>query len=173
MQKIPDPLYCVRCGRALEERRLPDDSRPRKVCPACGFVHYVQPKIAAGVLVEHEGGLVLVRRGVEPRKGFWSFPCGFMEVDETVEEAARRETLEESGLEVEITGHLGTYSYVQTWHGGGVVVVAYMGRAVGGEARPGDDATELRIVRPPDIPWGDLAFESSHAAFRDWMKRRL
>ncbi len=172
MQKIPDPCYCILCGAGLERRRPVDDHRERKVCPACGHVHYQQPKIAAGVVVELDGGVVLIRRGVPPRRGTWSFPCGFMEIDETVEQAAIRETREESGLEVELTGHLGTYSYVQSWHGGSVVVVAYSGRVTGGEPRAGDDATELRIARPEEIPWAELAFESSRSALEDWLKRR-
>jgi len=172
VQKIPDPKFCMLCGATLEDRTPEADNRIRQVCPVCGFVHYRQPKIAAGVVVEHDGGVVLVRRAVDPRRGFWSFPCGFMEIDETLEQAALRETREECGLEVALDGHLGTYSYVQSWHGGSVVVVAFHGKPVGGKLRAGDDAEEARIVAVPEIPWGDLAFKSSHSALKDWLKRR-
>jgi ADP-ribose pyrophosphatase YjhB (NUDIX family) len=170
MQPIPDPKFCVQCGKALEARVPRGDHRPRKVCPACGFIHYVQPKIAAGAVVEHDGRLILIKRNVEPRIGFWSFPCGFVEADETLEEGARRETLEEVGLDVELAGHLGTYSYPQSWHGGTVVVVVYRARSVGGAPKAGDDAEEVRLVAPSEIPWNDLAFDSSHAALRDWLR---
>jgi len=169
---IPDPKFCLRCGAALTPRIPAGDHRERKVCPACDFVHYLQPKVAAGTVVEFEGKLVLIQRSVDPRKGFWSFPCGFVEIDETAEEAARRETLEEVGLETELTGHLGTYSYLQSWHGGSIVVVVYRARAVGGRPRAGDDAGDLRLVTPAEIPWEDLAFPSSHTALKDWLAVR-
>jgi ADP-ribose pyrophosphatase YjhB (NUDIX family) len=171
VQKIPDPKFCMLCGATLEDRTPEADHRVRRVCPVCGFVHYRQPKIAAGVVVEQDGGVVLVRRSVDPRRGFWSFPCGFMEIDETLEETALRETREECGLEVALDGLLGTYSYVQSWHGGSVVVVAFHGRPVGGQLRAGDDADEARVVAVPEIPWNDLAFKSSHSALKDWLAR--
>ncbi len=155
------------------EQRVPDgDSRARAVCPKCGYVHYQQPKVAAGTMIETDGRLVLIRRAVDPRKGFWSFPCGFQEIDETLEQTAVRETHEESGLQVELLGHLGTYSYVQSWHGGAVVVVAYRAKVVGGALAPGDDAAEAKLVRPDEIAWDDLAFKSTHAAIRDWLALR-
>ncbi|MBI4565696.1 MAG: NUDIX hydrolase [Planctomycetes bacterium] len=172
VQKIPEPKFCILCGAALHEGTPPNDHRPRHICSACGFIHYRQPKIAAGVVVEHDGGVVLIRRSVEPRRGFWSFPCGFMEIDETLEEAAVRETREECGLRVELQGHLATYSYVQSWHGGSIVVAVYRGRSAGGMLQAGDDAMEARVVRPDEIPWPDLAFKSTHAALTDWLQAR-
>ncbi|MBI2933240.1 MAG: NUDIX hydrolase [Planctomycetes bacterium] len=172
VQPIPDPKFCCLCGALLEQRVPTGDHRPRAICPHCGFVHYRQPKIAAGTVVETDGCLVLIRRAVEPRKGYWSFPCGFQEIDETVDQAAVRETEEETGLRVDVLGHLGTYSYVQTWYGGAVVVVAYRARIVGGELQPGDDAMEAKLVRPDEIPWNDLAFKSTTSAFRDWIALR-
>jgi len=171
VQPISEPKFCVECGAALLSKVPAGDHRERKVCPACHHVHYLQPKVAAGTVVEYEGQLVLIRRNVDPRKGFWSFPCGFVEADETVEDAARRETREESGLEVELIDHLGTYSYLQSWHGGSIVVVAYRARAVRGTPTPGDDASEVRLVGPSTVPWDDLAFTSSHAALREWIRR--
>lgn len=155
------------------ETKVPaHDNRPRAVCTKCGFIHYQQPKIAAGTIVEVDGGIVLIRRGVEPRVGYWSFPCGFQEIDETVEQTAVRETLEETGLRVEILNHLGTYSYVQSWHGGAVVVVAYRARALGGDLTATDDATEAKLVKPDEIPWAELAFKSTTSAIRDWLSFR-
>src|SRR5258705_290241 len=172
VQKIPDPKFCTGCGAPLEDRTPEFDHRVRRVCPACGLVHYRQPKVAAGVVVEHDGGVVLVRRAVDPRRGFWSFPCGFMEVDETAEEAAVRETREECGLEGELEGHLGTYSYVQAGHGGSVGVVASLGGPVGGSLGGGDDGEAVRVAAAPEIPWGEIAFRSSHSALKDWVARR-
>jgi ADP-ribose pyrophosphatase YjhB (NUDIX family) len=170
-QPIAQPKFCCLCGGAMENRVPPGDHRPRAICAQCGFVHYQQPKVAAGTVVEIDGGLLLIRRGVDPRKGYWSFPCGFQEIDETLEEAAVRETHEETGLRVELLGHLGTYSYVQSWHGGSVVVAAYRARRIDGDLRPSDDAVEARIVTPQQIPWDELAFKSTHSAFKDWIAR--
>ena len=168
---IESPKYCARCGHELEDRVPPLDHRPRRMCPACGFVHYAQPKVAAGSIPEKDGKIALVQRGIGPRKGYWSFPCGFMEIDEDVASAAKRETEEETGLRVELTGHLGTYSYAESPHGGSIVIVAYASRVVGGELRAPDDVGDARWTRPGEIPWDDLAFQSSHEALRDWLRK--
>jgi ADP-ribose pyrophosphatase YjhB (NUDIX family) len=150
-------------------RRVPKgDHRPRHACSQCDFVHYLDPKVACGSLPEIEDKIVLIKRNVEPRVGFWSFPCGFMEIDETVELAAKRETHEETGLQVELDGHLGTYSYPDSWFGGAVVVVVYRSRVVGGSLQAGDDADQARLFSPSEIPWNELAFRSSFAALQDW-----
>lgn len=172
VQPIPEPKFCVKCGTALTDRVPKGDHRTRKVCPACEFVHYVSPKIAAGTIVEMDNRIVLIQRDVDPRKGFWSFPCGFVEADETLEAGAIRETKEEAGVDVELLGHLGTYSYAQSWHGGTVVVVAYHARVIGGTPKAGDDAIDLKLVRRDQIPWDDLAFLSTHAAIKAWLERR-
>lgn len=170
---VPIPRYCAMCSAELVDRVPPLDSRSRRMCPKCGFVDYLQPKIAAGSIPEIDGKIALIRRGVDPRSGYWSFPCGFMEIDEDVASAAKRETEEETGFRVELMGHLGTYSYAKSLHGGSIVIVAYRSRVVGGEPKANDDAVDIRLVRPEEIPWGELAFQSSHEALSDWMKNRL
>ena len=172
MAPILDPKFCSRCGAPMTRAVPPTDSRERHVCSKCGWIHYLDPKVACGTVSEIDGKFALIQRNIDPRKGFWSFPCGFMEIDETLEEAAVRETREESGLEVSLDGHLGTYSYVQSWHGGSVVVVAFLGRPVGGKLQAGDDAEAVRVAAAAEIPWSDLAFKSSHSALKDWLARR-
>ena len=96
------PKFCPQCGHALEMRPV-EDQHLRPVCPACGFIVYLNPPIAAGVIAERDDGkIALVLRGENPGKGLWGLPAGFMEIDETVEQAARRECLEETGLVVEL-----------------------------------------------------------------------
>ncbi len=170
MAPILEPRFCVRCGAPMKRAVPPDDRRERHVCTACGFVHYLDPKVACGAVAERDGRFALIRRNIEPRRGFWSFPCGFMEVDETAEQAAVRETLEETGLQVELSGLLGTYSYRDSFYGGAIVVVVYHARILGGAIRPDDDVSEARLVAPSEIPWDRLAFPSSHAALRDWLR---
>ncbi|MBI2899896.1 MAG: NUDIX hydrolase [Planctomycetes bacterium] len=172
MAAILDPKFCSQCGAPMTKRVPEGDHRPRHACSRCGFVHYLDPKVACGSIPESDGRIVLIRRNIEPRLGTWTFPCGFMEVDETVEEAARRETKEETGLAVELTDPLGTFSYSDTWWGGSIVVVAFASRVVGGELCAGTDAGEARLFRTGEIPWGELAFRSSVAALRAWFSRK-
>lgn len=168
---IQVPRFCSMCASPLEPKTPPLDNRERLVCPKCGHVAYLQPKVAAGTITESDGKIVLIRRGVDPKKGCWSFPCGYMEIDEAVATTAKRETEEETGLQIELTGHLGTYSYADSPVGGSIVIVVYRARATGGELVPGDDVTEAKFVRPDRIIWDELAFRSTHDALRDWLKR--
>ncbi len=170
MQPVQPPNFCERCGAKLASKVPDGDSRERRVCPLCHHVHYLQPKVAAGTIAEIGGKIVLIKRNVEPRKGFWSFPCGFVEMDETLEEAARRETREEAGVDVEIVGHLGTYSYPSAY-GVHVVVVAYHAMVTGGTPVAGDDAIDLKLIERNTVPWDDLAFLSSHEAIKAWLAK--
>lgn len=169
MALITDPRFCIKCAGNMEKRFPEGENRERSICRECGYIHYLDPKIACGTIPEHEGRIVLIRRKLDPRAGFWSFPCGFMEVDETTRQAAIRETREETGLDVELRDHLGTYSYAKSWWGGSVVIVAYTARILSKPVpRAGDDAAEARFYAPSEIPWNDLAFKSSTEALRDW-----
>jgi ADP-ribose pyrophosphatase YjhB (NUDIX family) len=153
------------------------DDRKRHVCTACGFVLYMNPKIAAGTVpVGPDGRLALIRRGVEPGLGRWSWPCGYVEMDEDVPSCARRETREETGLDVELGDLLALYSYParDDPDGGdvsstGIVLVCYRATVTGGVMTAGDDALEARWFAPEDIPWDDLAFDSSHRGLRDFL----
>ena len=172
MAPILDPKFCSRCGAPMTKAIPQGDSHPRHVCTQCHFVHYLDPKVACGTIPEIDGKIVLIERGIEPRKGFWSFPCGFMEIDETTELAALRETKEETGLDVALEGHLGTYSYPDNFYGGAIVVVVYRAKVLGGTLRANDDCTDAKTVAPAEIPWEKLAFKSSISAMQDWLRVR-
>lgn len=164
--------FCPHCASPLAERRPPGDGRDRLVCPACGFILYLGLKAAAGTVPVLDGRLVLIRRGVPPEEGLLSFPCGYAEIDETLEECALRETREECGLEVRLEGLLGAYSYPPSVDDGSrVAVIAYAAAVVGGEPVAGDDATEVVLADPAAVPWGDLAFLSARDAIRDRLAR--
>lgn len=170
MRHLGEARFCPHCAAPLGRAVPTGEDRERLVCTACGEVLYVGPKVAAGTVTALEGGVVLIRRGVEPRAGYWSFPCGFVESDETVAEGAVRETREECGLQVALDGMLGCYSYAANAHApSGLLIVAFRAHVMGGVLRAGDDATHARVVAPDAIPWEDLAFRSSHAALRDWL----
>jgi 8-oxo-dGTP diphosphatase len=126
MMRTSDPQwqplrFCSRCGTLLATRMV--NGRVRPACPACGFVVYVDLKVACGVLVERAGTVLLVRRRNEPGRGRWCLPCGFEDADESPEQAARREAREETGLDVVLAQPLGIYYYTDDPRGAGLLVV--------------------------------------------------
>jgi ADP-ribose pyrophosphatase YjhB (NUDIX family) len=129
---------------------------------------YLDPKVAVGTIVSHDGGLVLLKRRIEPGYGKWVFPGGFVDRGETLEEAAARETVEEVGLEVAIDRLLGAYSYREY----PVVVVVYAARVTGGQLMAGEEALEAGTFPVDGLPWDDLAFASTKQALADYVKRR-
>lgn len=161
--------YCPRCGHALDHREV-EDHRVRPVCPRCGYIVYLNPPIAVGVIAEcADGRLVLVLRGENPGRGLWGLPAGFMEIDETTEETARRECLEETGLQIELKDLWGIWSYFHVEKRTSGVLVLYRAVVIGGEPRPGSDTTEVRFFAPDEIPFDGLAFETHKEALRKWI----
>jgi ADP-ribose pyrophosphatase YjhB (NUDIX family) len=167
---VSDTLnHCSRCGALLVSGPVEGEHRDRLACPSCGHVAYVNPRLVATTLpITDAGQVVLIRRGIEPAVGAWAQPGGFLEVDETVHEAAIRETLEETGLLVEPGEIVGLYSRLEAM----VVVVVYEARIVGGVARPSPEATEIQAFEPSAIPWPEIAFKTTYWALVDWLARR-
>ena len=159
--------FCPRCTGRLEERVLKEGDPERLVCESCGFVFYLGPKLVAGALFELDGGIVLVQRDIEPGYGKWTFPGGFVERGEKAEVAAEREVLEETGLEVRVSGIVGLYSY----EGQVPAIVAFAARVVGGEPRPLDETMAVRGFARDEIPWSDLAFPSTEHALKDYLRK--
>jgi ADP-ribose pyrophosphatase YjhB (NUDIX family) len=144
------------------------EERHRLACPTCGFIAYVNPRLVVATLpVTDAGELVLLRRGIAPAIGSWAQPGGFLEVDETVTEAARRETLEETGLIVEPGEIVGLYARLEA----AVVVLAFEARVVGGQPTTGPESLEVRAFRPAEIPWDGIAFKTTYWAITDWLAR--
>ena len=162
------PAFCVHCGGPLAERLLPAEDRPRLACAACGHVHYLNPKPVAGVIIPDGGRVLLGRRAIQPARGAWVFPGGFVELGETPEEAAVREALEETGLRVTLGPLLGVY----TRRAAGILLVVYVAAGFQGRPAPTRETLELAWFRPAEIPWDALAFETTAAALRDWTGRR-
>jgi ADP-ribose pyrophosphatase YjhB (NUDIX family) len=160
--------YCPRCGGDLGLRHhLPHDP-PRLTCGRCGFVFYLDPKVAAGVILEDGGRIVLARRGIEPCAGAWGFPSGYVDRGERVEDAALREVREEVGVEAGIDRLVGVYSYP----GRPVVVIVFAGRIRSGRLLPGHETREVATFPPAEIPWDELAFPSTREALRDYLAKR-
>ena len=155
--------FCPRCGHALERRRAYGLVRP--VCPSCGRVHFVDPKVAVGVLIQDTGRLLLIRRGNDPERGKWSVPAGFVDSGEDPARAAEREALEETGLQVRVTGLLGVYARARTTDGADILIV-YQAQVAGGQLQPGDDAEAVDYFDPEHLP--ELAFDSTAQIVAQW-----
>lgn len=162
--------FCPSCGGALEARSLKAGDPERLVCSRCGFVFYLDPKVAVGTIIEMaDGGIVLVRRAIDPGYGLWVFPGGYVDRGEEVQAAAIREAREESGLDVRIEGLVNVYSYP----GNAPVIIVYAATAIGGDLCTDEECLEARVFRQGDIPWDRLAFRSTSEALRDWVSRSL
>ena len=157
----------MQCGQRLTTAVPEGDTRRRMVCLDCGFIHYLNPRPVAGTIPVREGKILLGRRDIEPRRGFWVFPGGFMDVGESAEEAAKRETLEEMHLEVTNLDLLGVYTRIEQ----GVVVIVYEAEAVG-DAEAGHETSEVGWFAAHEIPWEEIAFDTTEAALREWVARR-
>jgi ADP-ribose pyrophosphatase YjhB (NUDIX family) len=144
--------FCSNCGTALRFGEIEGEDRHRLSCPDCGHIAYVNPRLVVTVFpITDDGRIVLLRRGIEPGLGRWAQPGGFLEVDETVNQAAIRETWEETGLLVEPGELIGLYTRLEA----AVVTLAF----------------EIQTFAPEDIPWSGLAFRTTMWALRDWLGR--
>jgi ADP-ribose pyrophosphatase YjhB (NUDIX family) len=161
--------YCSRCGTELAFGPIEGEDRDRLACPSCGHIAYVNPRLVVTTIpVTDAGEIVLLRRGIDPGRGWWAQPGGFLEVDETVNQAAIRETLEETGLLIEPTEIIGLYTRLEA----AVVTIAFEARIVGGAAIATPEALEVRAFAPEDIPWDGIAFTTTLWALRDWLALR-
>jgi 8-oxo-dGTP diphosphatase len=163
MSSAQSALYCIRCGARMEER--PSYGRSRPVCQACGYVHFEDPKVAAAVMVEREGEILLVRRAFDPEKGTWSLPAGFVDGGEDPQLAAVRECLEETGLSVRILG-LFDVIFGREHPRGASIVIVYRAEVQAGTLTPGDDASEAAFFAASGLP--PLAFRATERAVRRW-----
>jgi ADP-ribose pyrophosphatase YjhB (NUDIX family) len=152
--------FCSQCGTPL--RRRIAFGRARRVCPQCGYIHFDDPKVAVGVLAQRRGRLLLVRRNLEPHRGEWSFPSGYVDTGESLEQAALREAKEETGLDVRLERLLGAYSAA----GERVIFIAYAARVTAGRIQVGDECQAVRFFPPDELP--PLAFPHDAAIVQAW-----
>lgn len=163
----PDTVrYCPICGSRLLRQAVPPDQKKQMVCQGCDFVYYLNPKLVAATLPMIDGRLLLIRRAIEPSLGKWTFPGGFVEWGEPVEEAAIRETREEVNIEVALERLHGIYSYPDE----PTAIVVYLAKLVSGRPSAGSEVQEIRLVTSEEIPWEELAFRSTTDALKDWVR---
>ncbi len=166
MADVVPVRFCPRCGAALEERHCFGARRP--CCPACGYVHFYDPKVAAAVFIQREGRILLIKRAVDPERGKWALPAGYVDALEDPRVTAVREVQEETGLQVRLTGLLDVF-YSQQRPGASIIIV-YRAEVIGGDLRPQDDAAEVAWFGPDDLP--ELAFASTRELVNAWVSAR-
>jgi 8-oxo-dGTP diphosphatase len=157
--------FCPQCGGRLEKRLLKPTEPRRLVCTACGYIFYLDPKLSVIAVIPLDGGLVMVRRAIEPGYGLWVVPGGFVDLGEVVEDALVRETWEETLLTVRPLKLLNIYSYPNHR----TVIAAYLTEYVAGELTAGDETLEARVFKPTEIPWPQIAFSSTKEALREYL----
>jgi len=161
--------FCTACGGPTARRVPAGDDHEREVCARCGEVHYVNPKVVVGAVCAHGDRILLCRRAIDPRRGFWTIPAGYMELDETVEEGAVREAREEAGADIEIQGLLACYSLKRIDQ----VQLLFAAALRRPEVEAGPESLEVALVRWRDVPWDDLAFPTVHWVLAEAYRRGL
>ena len=159
------PTFCQRCGHQMSIRWV--GGRERPVCPQCSYIQFKNPVPGVGVLVEVDGGVVLIKRGHHPKKDRWALPAGFIEADESIEEAAIRECKEETNLDIELIEmfHVDSFPTDPTPEPG--IIIFYRAIPVGGKLKPGDDAEEAKVFAADSLP-NNVAFRTHRAALARW-----
>lgn len=160
--------FCSACGQPVELRVPDGDHLPRHVCAACGEIHYQNPRIVVGCVPEYEGKILLCRRAIEPRRGFWTLPAGFMENNESLQEAAARESQEEALAKVSI-GSLLAIVHVLHAH---QVHVMFRAKLVDPRVGVGPESLEVALVDEAEIPWDRMAFRSVDFALKHYLSDR-
>jgi ADP-ribose pyrophosphatase YjhB (NUDIX family) len=158
--------YCLECGTQLQNKQF--EGREREVCPNCGWVNYEHRKLSAGVRIEQDGKLLLVQRGIDPWYMKWYMPAGYMEVDEDPDQAAIRETLEETGLSVKILGLAGIYTYSDDPRGNGLVLL-YDAKIIGGKLKVTSETLQAGFFSIQEIEKMQFAGASAGKQVHDWI----
>jgi ADP-ribose pyrophosphatase YjhB (NUDIX family) len=154
--------YCSLCGAEVELKVPPGDTYERHVCTGCGEIHYRNPKVVVGAVCMWQDRVLLCKRAIEPRPGFWTVPAGFLELGESTEEGAVREALEEANARIAIEGLIAVYNVRRI----GQVQIFYKARLLDPDVAAGHETLELDLFEWPQIPWADLAFPTV-----DWVLR--
>jgi ADP-ribose pyrophosphatase YjhB (NUDIX family) len=158
------PQFCPQCGHAMTDALK--NGKLHRTCSHCGYIHFNDPKVAAAVVLEQDGRLLLVRRGVDPQKGLWALPAGYVDYGEDPQSAAVREVAEETGLVISMV-HL-----LDVLFDGVIIVILYAGTVNGGTLTASDDVDEVRWFNPSELPpQHELAFRSTQWVVSSWVAR--
>lgn len=157
--------FCSNCAHPVTLRIPEGDNRPRAICDACGTIHYVNPRIVVGTLPVQDGRILLCRRAIEPRSGFWTLPAGFLECGESVAQGAARETEEEAGIDIELGPLFSVIDvpFVSQVH------IFYLATMKGSRMQPGEETLEAALFAPENIPWDQIAFRTVALSLRRYL----
>ena len=158
--------YCSACGAKVEFTNVDGDAVKRFVCTECKTIHYTNPKIVVGVLAYWEDKVLLCKRGIEPRYGYWNLPAGYLEDGERSQDGAARETMEEAGAEVDIEGVLAVYNLPQA----NQVYIHFLAELKDGIYSNGPESIETALFTEGEIPWNEMAFTSSYFALKRYFE---
>jgi ADP-ribose pyrophosphatase YjhB (NUDIX family) len=160
--------FCCYCASPVVSRVPPGDSLPRWICDECGEIHYQNPKLVLGTIPEYQGRILLCRRAIEPRYGYWTLPAGFMENGETAGQAAARETLEEAGARIELGAPFSMVSVPRV----NQVHLFYCAKLLDLDFKPGEETLEVALAEEHQIPWNDIAFRTVGLTLKLWLADR-
>jgi ADP-ribose pyrophosphatase YjhB (NUDIX family) len=160
--------FCNQCGARVELLTPPGDHLPRFVCAECGTIHYENPRVIVGCVPEYDGRILLCKRAIEPRLGYWTVPAGFLENRETLQQGAARESHEEALADVEIGSLLAMVHVLHAQQ----VHVFFRARLKTASFGAGPESLEVKLVRPEEIPWSDIAFPSTDFTLRRYLEDR-
>lgn len=160
--------YCADCGTEVEHRIPPDDDRPRDVCPSCGRVHYQNPVMVVGCIPEWQDKILMCKRDIEPKRGKWTLPAGYLENSETVEAAARRETREETGAELETLTPYLMFDLPEI----NQIYFMFRGRLKTPDFHATRESSQVVLMRESDIPQDQIAFRVIEETLRYYFKDR-
>lgn len=158
--------FCSACGSEMVEKIPPDDDHVRAVCTSCRHVHYENPKLVVGCLALWEDKILMCKRNIEPRKGKWTLPAGYLENGESVQDGAVRETLEETRAKVRITGPYRMFNIVFVHQ----IYLMFLARLGAPDFGPTNESTEVRLFGIDEIPWDDIAFEVIRRTLEDYIR---
>ncbi|HEC22596.1 MAG TPA: NUDIX domain-containing protein [Chloroflexi bacterium] len=165
-----DVNFCPRCGHPLSDAiRF---GKPHRVCEACGFIYFHDPKVAAVVFITQGDRVLLIKRAVDPQRGKWALPAGYIDYGEDPREAAVREVREETGLEIRITRLIDVLGPGAAEDGTASIVILFEGEVTGGTLSAHDDAEQAAFFAPEELPTGQIAFESTRRLLGHWLSAR-
>jgi len=160
--------FCCYCASPVVSRVPPGDNLPRWICDECGEIHYQNPRMVLGTIPEYGEQILLCRRAIEPRYGYWTLPAGFMENGETAGQAAARETLEEAGARIELGAPFSMISVPRV----NQVHLFYRARLLDLDFKPGEETLEVGLFKEADLPWKDIAFRTVGQTLKLWLSDR-
>ncbi len=160
--------YCSHCGQSVELRDIPGDNIQRYQCESCAMIHYQNPKMVVGCLPVYEDKILLCKRAIEPRSGYWNLPAGYLENGESAETGAMREVWEEALAKVEITGVHSLYSIPRI----NQIYIFFLARLTAPDFGIGEESLDVRLFTEAEIPWQDMAFTSSVHALKRYFEDR-